>query len=169
VVLGCADYNARVRQPGGFPLPNAAREGRYVTATGKARFTVHPLPRHQLEPGQLLMTTIRSHDQFNTTVYGLDDRYRGVRGGRRVVLLNEADIAALGLAPGQVVDLHSHHAGETRTARRFAVVPYPIPRGCAATYFPEANVLVPLGSHAEKSRTPTSKSVVMTITPARPE
>jgi anaerobic selenocysteine-containing dehydrogenase len=155
-----------VAAPGGFALPNAARERRFVTPGGKARFTVHPLPRHELAPGQLLMMTIRSHDQYNTTVYGLDDRYRGIRGGRRVVLLADEEIRARGLTPGQIVDLHSHFAGERRTAERFVVVAYPIPRGCAATYFPEANVLVPLGHLAAKSRTPASKSVVITIEPS---
>jgi molybdopterin-dependent oxidoreductase alpha subunit len=164
VIPGFSDFNARIRRPGGFALPNPAREGRFATATGKARFTVHPLVRQTLEPGQMVMMTIRSHDQFNTTIYGLDDRYRGVHGGRRVVFLNQVDIEALGLAAGQIVDLHSHHQGETRTAARFKIVPYPIPRRCAATYFPEANVLVPLGAYAEKSRTPASKSVVISVT-----
>jgi molybdopterin-dependent oxidoreductase alpha subunit len=163
VIPGFEDFNARVRRSGGFALPNAARERRFATPTGKARFTVHARPRHRLAPGQLLMMTIRSHDQFNTTVYGLDDRYRGVSGGRRVVFLNEEDMRALGLEAGQIVDLHSHHEGETRTARRFQVVPFAIPRRCAATYFPEANPLVPLRSFADKSRTPASKSVVITV------
>jgi molybdopterin-dependent oxidoreductase alpha subunit len=167
VIPGFQDFNARVRRPGGFALPNAARERRFQTATGKARFTVHPLPRHELEPGQLLMMTIRSHDQFNTTIYGLDDRYRGVSGGRRVVFLNEEDLRELGLRAGLIVDLHSHHQGQTRTAERFKVVPFAIPRRCAATYFPEANVLVPLESLAEKSRTPASKSVVISVTVSR--
>ncbi len=166
VVEGFDDFERRVAAPGGFALPNAARERRFVTPGGKARFTVHPLPRHELAPGQLLMMTIRSHDQYNTTVYGLDDRYRGIRGGRRVVLLADEEIRARGLTPGQIVDLHSHFAGERRTAERFVVVAYPIPRGCAATYFPEANVLVPLGHLAAKSRTPASKSVVITIEPS---
>jgi anaerobic selenocysteine-containing dehydrogenase len=164
VIPGFQDFNVRVRRQGGFTLPNAARERRFLTTTGKARFTVHPLPRHRLAPGQLLMMTIRSHDQFNTTIYGLDDRYRGVSGGRRVVFLHEDDVRARGLVAGQIVDLHSHHQGQTRTAARFKVVPFPIPRGCAATYFPEANVLVPLDALAEKSRTPASKSVVITVT-----
>jgi molybdopterin-dependent oxidoreductase alpha subunit len=166
VIPGFEDFNARVRGRNGFPLPNAARQRRFLTATGRARFTVHAIPRLALAPGQLLMTTIRSHDQYNTTIYGLEDRYRGVHGGRRVVFLNAEDIAALGLRPGQVVDLHSHFQGERRTAPRFVVVPYAIPRRCAATYFPEANPLVPLGAVAEKSNTPASKSVVITVTAA---
>jgi molybdopterin-dependent oxidoreductase alpha subunit len=163
VVPGCEDYVARVRQPGGFVLRNAARERSWDTATGKARFTVHDLPRHELGPGKLLMMTIRSHDQYNTTVYGLDDRYRGVRGGRRVVFVNADDAHERGLAAGDVVDITSHFEDGTRVATRFGVVVYDIPRGCCATYFPEANVLVPLGQYARKSHTPASKSVVVTL------
>ena len=166
VVPGFDDYNRRVRTPGGFYLPNLARERRFTTATGKANFTVHELPDRDLAPGQFLMMTIRSHDQFNTTIYGLDDRYRGVHNERRIVFLNAQDIEAHGLAAGQVVDLTSHFEGEQRTARRFIVVPYSIPRRCAATYFPETNVLVPIGSVADKSNTPASKSVVITIHPS---
>ncbi|HEX8707600.1 MAG TPA: FdhF/YdeP family oxidoreductase [Pyrinomonadaceae bacterium] len=166
VIPGFEDYNRRVRVPGGFYLPNLAREGRFQTKTGRAVFTVHELPRHSLEPGQYLMMTIRSHDQFNTTIYGLDDRYRGIRGGRRVVFLNAEDIREAGLVAGQAVDLTSHFEGQERIARRFTVVAYSIPRRSAATYFPEANVLVPLGSVAEKSNTPASKSVIISIRPS---
>jgi len=163
VVPGFENYNARVREPGGFYLPNAARERVFRTPSGKAVFTVHQLPDHQLEPGQFLMMTIRSHDQFNTSVYTENDRYRGISNGRRVVFLNQEDIETAGLQPQQLVDLVSHFNGEERVAPKFTVVPYDIPRGCAATYFPEANVLVPLGSVAEKSNTPASKSVVISI------
>lgn len=166
VIPGFADFNIKVRQPGGFYLPNAAREGVFKTKSGRAEFTVHALPARELLPGQFLMMTIRSHDQYNTTIYGLDDRYRGIHGGRRVVLLNEEDIKEAGLSAGQIVDLISHFEGEERTAHRFLVVPYNIPRRSAATYFPEANVLVPIGSVAEKSNTPASKSVVISIKPA---
>ncbi|MDT5120572.1 MAG: hypothetical protein QOC96_54 [Acidobacteriota bacterium] len=166
VIPGFEDYNRRVREPGGFYLPNGARERRFQTATGRAQFTVHSLPRHSLKDGQFLMMTIRSHDQFNTTIYGLDDRYRGIRNGRRVVFLNPEDIEAAGLKQGQVVDITSHFEDEERTARSFVVVPYSIPRRCAATYFPEANVLVPIGSVAEKSNTPASKSVVISLRPS---
>jgi molybdopterin-dependent oxidoreductase alpha subunit len=166
VIPGFADFNQRVREPGGFYLPNGPREGRFLTPDAKARFTVHELPRIELGPGQLLMMTIRSHDQYNTTVYGLDDRYRGIHNGRRVVLMHPEDIRALGLTEGQPVDLTSHFQGETRVARRFVVVPYRIPRRCAATYFPETNVLVPLDNFAEKSRTPASKSVVISVAPS---
>jgi molybdopterin-dependent oxidoreductase alpha subunit len=165
-IPGFEDYNRRVRAPGGFYLPNAAREGVFLTSTGRANFTVHELPRHHLAPGQFLMMTVRSHDQFNTTIYGLDDRYRGVYNERRVVFLNPADVAEQNLSAGQVVDLVSHFEGETRVARRFLVVPYPVPRRCAATYFPEANALVPVGSVADKSNTPASKSVVISVHPS---
>jgi molybdopterin-dependent oxidoreductase alpha subunit len=165
-IPGFEDYNRRVRVPGGFYLPNLARERQFKTASGRAQFTVHELPRHHLKPGQFLMMTMRSHDQFNTTIYGLDDRYRGVYKGRRVVFLNSQDIEEAGLLEGQLVDLISHFEDEERTAARFVVVPYSIPRRCAATYFPEANVLVPIKSVAEKSNTPASKSVIISLRPS---
>ncbi len=155
-----------MRKPGGFYLPNAPREGRFPTALGKARFTIHGIPRIELGKGELLMMTVRSHDQYNTTIYGLEDRYRGLAGERRVVLMNREDIAALGLRERQIVDLTSHFQGETRRARRFLVVGYDIPRGCACTYFPEANALVPARQVARISNTPASKSVVITVAPA---
>ncbi len=163
VVPGCQGFVEKVRQPGGFALRNAARERVFETRSGKARFTVHDLPVHALGPDQLLMMTIRSHDQYNTTVYGLDDRYRGVRGGRRVVLMNERDARERGLAEGDWVDVTSHFGDERRVARRFRVAYYAIPLGCCATYFPEANVLVPLRAVARKSNTPASKSVVVSL------
>ncbi|CAN5498646.1 FdhF/YdeP family oxidoreductase [soil metagenome] len=167
VIPGFEDYNRKVRFPAGFYLPNGPREGRFPTDSGKAKFTAHPIPRHELAPGQLVMMTIRSHDQFNTTVYGLDDRYRGVKGERRVVFLNPEDMAAQGIAQGDTLDLVSHFEGEERLARCFVAVPYAIPRRCAATYFPEANVLVPIGSVAEGSNTPVSKSVIITLHPSQ--
>jgi molybdopterin-dependent oxidoreductase alpha subunit len=169
VLIGFDDYNERVRQPGGFYLPNDARDRVFKTRTGKAQFTVHELPKHDLGPDQFLMMTIRSHDQFNTSVYTENDRYRGISDGRRVVFLNEEDIATAGLRARQVVDLVSHFEGEERIAQRFVVVPYDIPRRCAATYFPEANVLVPVRYVAIKSNTPVSKSVVISIRPATEE
>ena len=165
VIPGFEDFNRRVRQPGGFVLPNAAAARKFATATGKARFTVQPIPRIALAPGQVLMMTVRSHDQYNTTVYGLDDRYRGVYRARRVVFMNPLDIAELGLVERQVVDLIGEFRGERRVAPRFIVVPYSIPRRCAATYFPEANVLVPVDDFADGSRTPASKSVVIRVVP----
>jgi molybdopterin-dependent oxidoreductase alpha subunit len=166
VIVGFENYNERVRHPGGFYLPNLAREREWKTVSGRAQFTVHELPRHTLAPGQFLMMTIRSHDQFNTTIYGLDDRYRGIRNERRVVLLNPEDIREAGLTEGAIVDLTSHFEGEERIARRFIVVPYSIPRRSAATYFPETNVLVPIRSVADKSNTPASKSVVISLRPS---
>ena len=163
VIPGFELYNQRVRQPGGFYLPNKPREGQFPTAVGKARLTVSPLPDLKLAPGQLAMMTIRTHDQFNTTVYGLEDRYRGIHNERRVILMNRDDLQERGLKPGEVVDLISHFEGETRRANRFITVAYDIPRGCTATYFPETNVLVPLNSTADGSHTPTSKYVVITV------
>jgi anaerobic selenocysteine-containing dehydrogenase len=163
VVPGCEGYVDRIRRPGGFLLPNAARERRFETKSGRARFTVQALPKHDLAPGRLLMMTIRSHDQYNTTVYGLDDRYRGVKGGRRVVLMNEHDARERGLTDGDAVDLTSHFTDGDRSAPHFVVVLYDIPRGCCATYFPEANVLVPLGAVARISNTPASKSIVVSV------
>jgi molybdopterin-dependent oxidoreductase alpha subunit len=163
VIPGTEGYNERVRRPGGFYLPNGPRDGSFATPTGKARFTVHALPRHELRKGELLMMTVRSHDQYNTTIYGLEDRYRGVKGDRRVVLVNRDDLRELGLVDGQSVDITSHFQGETRTARRFVALAYDIPRGCACTYFPEANALVPARHVAQGSNTPASKSVVITL------
>jgi anaerobic selenocysteine-containing dehydrogenase len=116
---------------------------------------------------QLLMMTIRSHDQYNTTIYGLDDRYRGIKAGRRVIFMNQHDMEERSLQKENVVDIISHHEGQTRTARQFVVIPYPIPRTCVATYFPEANVLIPIDSVADKSNTPTSKSIVVTVHPTK--
>ncbi|MEV0405038.1 FdhF/YdeP family oxidoreductase [Actinoallomurus sp. NPDC050550] len=168
VVPGFADYNARVRRPGGFTLPHAPRdERRFPTASGKARITVNPLEVLRVPEGRLLLQTIRSHDQYNTTVYGLDDRYRGVRAGRRVVFVNPADLEALGIADGALVDLVGEWAdGVERRAPAFRVIGYPTARGCAAAYFPETNVLVPLDSTADVSNTPTSKSVIVRLEPA---
>jgi len=159
VIPGFERFNERIRT-GVFYLPNAPRdERRFQTASGRAQFTVHPIPRHTLAPGQFVMMTMRSHDQFNTTIYGLDDRYRGIFNGRRVVFLNAEDMAEAGLQQGQLVDLTSHFGGVERRAPHFLVAPYPIPRRCAATYFPEANVLVPIDSVADRSNTPASRSV----------
>ncbi len=165
VVPGFEDFNRRVRNDEGFHLPNAASALEFRTDSGKAQFSVHPIPRHDLAPGQFLMMTMRSHDQYNTTIYGLDDRYRGVENGRRVVFLNAEDVAEAGLEEGQRVNLISEFAGQERVAHGFLIVPYGIPRRCAATYYPETNVLVPVDSVADKSNTPTSKSVVIRLVP----
>jgi molybdopterin-dependent oxidoreductase alpha subunit len=166
VVPGFEKYNERVRQPGGFYLPNPIRKREFKTKDGKAHFTVHPLPETKLAADEFLMMTMRSHDQFNTTIYGLDDRYRGIHNGRRIVFLNAEDMRAASLNEGQLVSLISRYDGVERVARGFRVVPYSIPRRCAATYFPEANVLVPVDHFADKSHTPASKSVVITIRPS---
>ncbi len=166
VVPGFTQYNARVRQPGGFYLPNPPREGKFKTPSGRARFMVHEIPRHEMKDGQLLLTTVRSHDQFNTTIYSENDRYRGVANGRRVVFMNQMDMDKRGIAKNQWVDLISHFESETRRAQRFKAIPYEIPEGCAAAYYPETNVLVPIRSVAEGSNQPVSKSLVITVEPA---
>ncbi|MGV9555952.1 FdhF/YdeP family oxidoreductase [Streptomyces sp. NPDC003522] len=165
VVPGFEDFNARVARPGGFVLPHAPRdERRFPTATGKANFTAAPVEFPELPAGRLLLQTLRSHDQYNTTVYGLDDRYRGIVNGRRVVLVNPEDIGTLGLADGSYVDLVSEwRDGVERRAPGFRVVSYPTARGCAAAYYPETNVLVPLDATADTSNTPASKSVVVRL------
>ncbi|HSI12701.1 MAG TPA: FdhF/YdeP family oxidoreductase, partial [Chthoniobacter sp.] len=166
VIPGFENFNARIRRDV-FYLPNEARDKRkFNNGEGKAKFIVSEIERHDLAPGSFLMMTIRSHDQFNTTIYGLNDRYRGVYHGRRVVFMNPADVEEAGLQQGQFVDLTSHYQGEERTARHFMVAPFNIPRGCTATYFPEANVLVPINSTADRSNTPTSKSIIITIAPS---
>ena len=164
-IPGFADFNERVRRPGGFALPNPPRDTTtFPTATGKARLSVNVFEPLTLPPGRLLLQTVRSHDQFNTTIYGLDDRYRGVSGGRRVVFVNPADVIDLGLDDGALVDIVGEWTdGVERRASGFRVVSYPTARGCCAAYFPEANVVVPLDSIAEGSRTPTSKSIVVRL------
>ena len=166
VIPGFQNFNVRIRKDI-FYLPNPARDKReFNTPTGKAQFIVSDLQPLRLGPGQYLMMTVRSHDQFNTTIYGLDDRYRGVYNGRRVVFMNEEDIKDAGLQQGQLVDLTSHFNGEERVATHFMVAPIQIARGCTATYFPEANVLVPINSTADRSNTPTSKSLIVSIKPS---
>jgi len=163
VVPGFADYNRRVRRPGGFTLPRAPRRRRFETPSGRAGFSVHPVPPDPLSPGQFLMMTIRSHDQYNTTIYGEDDRIRGIESGRRVVLVRPGDLEDAGLREGDLVHLTSHYAGETRSLAGFRIVAHDLPSRCIATYFPEANPLVPLGHRADDSRTPAYKSVVVTL------
>lgn len=167
VIPGFANYNERARRPGGFLLPHAPRDSRrFPTATGKANFTVNRMTPLTVPEGRLLLQTLRSHDQYNTTVYGLDDRYRGVRGGRRVVLVNPEDAQRLGLADGSYTDIVSEWPdGVERRAAHYLVVYYPTAPGCAAAYYPETNVLVPLDSTAEGSNTPTSKSIVVRFEP----
>lgn len=168
VIPGFENFNARLAKEKFFYLPNAARQRVFKTDSGKAKFTVCPIPVHDLAPNEFLLTTVRSHDQFNSVIYGLDDRYRGIFGGRRVVFLNPRDMEAHGLRAGQIVDIYSHFEGEVRMAPRFAVVPYEIARRSAAAYYPETNVLVPLRSVAAKSNQPVSKCIRITLSPVEP-
>ena len=163
VIPGFDSYNQRVRRPGGFYLPNDPREGRFTTTNEKANFSVADVLVQDLAADELMMMTIRTHDQFNTTIYGLDDRYRGIHNERRVILMNKADIARLGFAAGDIVDLFNYHGGVERVARKFIIVAYSIPEQCSATYFPETNVLVPIGTTADHSNTPTSKMVILKL------
>lgn len=163
------DFNARVHVPGGFYLGNAAAQRRWTNDRRKARFMTHALREDAAPPelpGErvLTLTTVRSHDQYNTTLYGLNDRYRGVYNQRRVLFANAADLSEIGFAPGDRVDIQSIAAdGQRRTAPGFLLVAYDIPRGCVAAYYPETNPLVPLDSYAERARTPTSKSIPVVL------
>jgi anaerobic selenocysteine-containing dehydrogenase len=166
VVPGFENYNHRVREGGGFYLPNAPRDKQeFPTKDKKAHFFVHPIPHADLKPGELMMMSVRSHDQFNTTIYGETDRYRGIQNGRRVIFMNPLDLRELGLVDGQWVDLISHFEGEQRMAKQFKIVEYEIPPRCCATYYPESNPLVPLRHVAEGSNQPASKSIVITLSP----
>ena len=163
-IPGFENFNQKVRVSGGFYLPNNARENDFSkTYTGKANFTINQVSDIVLEKNQYMMMTIRTHDQYNTTIYGLDDRYRGILNERRVVLMNPDDMAEAGLQKNDLVNLVSHFEGQERLAEQFLVIPYAIPRQCTATYFPETNVLVPLHSTARISNTPTSKAVIISI------
>lgn len=168
-IPGFNQYNDRVRQPGGFYLPNGARDNTYHTPNGKANFTVSQFDPVKVNKDELLMMTIRSHDQFNTTIYGLDDRYRGIYNERRVILMNASDIKNFGYKEKDIVDLHNYSDDKERVAQKFIILSYNIPSGCCATYFPETNVLVPIKSTADKSNTPTSKSVVIKLKPHKKE
>ena len=166
IIPGFDLFNTRIKR-NIFYLPNAPRDHRiFKTKTGKANFTVNHIDGLDLAPGHFVLMTMRTHDQFNTTIYGLDDRYRGIYNGRRVIFMNQLDMKEAGLQQGQLVDITSHFQGQERHAYRFQVAPYSIPRQCVAAYFPEANVLVPVGSVAEISNTPTSKSVIVTVSPS---
>lgn len=170
VVEGFTDFNRRLAQPGGFHLRNSAREREWRTADGRARFLAPAWPYGSVpapDAGVLQLMTVRSHDQYNTTVYGQNDRYRGIHAARRVCLISADDLARLGLAAGQRVDLLGvADDGVERVARDFVLVEYAIPAGCIASYFPETNVLVPLAHHAERARTPASKSIPVRLRPA---
>ena len=164
VIPGFENYNERVRVGKGFYLPNNARENDFKpTNTGKANFSINSPSEIKLEENQFILMTIRTHDQFNTTIYGLNDRYRGVLNERRVIFMNPKDMEKLHLEKLDLVDLTSHFNGEVREAKGFLAIPYSIPEQCTATYFPEANVLVPIKSTADISNTPNSKSTIITI------
>jgi formate dehydrogenase major subunit len=168
VVGGCKDYNQRIRQEGGFVLAHGPRDSRtFPTPTGKAVLTVNDLELVERPEGTLILQSMRSHDQFNTTIYSHNDRYRGIKKGRHVVFVNPDDIVELGLSDGQYVDVRGvYDDGEERVVRKFRVVSYPTARGCAAAYYPEANVLVPLNHTAEGSNTPVSKAVIVRLEPS---
>ncbi|MBA2572396.1 MAG: FdhF/YdeP family oxidoreductase [Gemmatimonadetes bacterium] len=164
VLPAFAGYNDKIRGPNGFVLRNSAAQREWTTDSGRAEFVPVPTPNIQLPADQLRLFTIRSHDQYNTTIYGLDDRYRGIKGERRVIFMNPDDLAARSLADGSMVDICGPGG---RSAPAFRAVAYDVPRGCAAAYFPETNVLVPFDSVARGSNTPTSKMVPVTVTAAR--
>jgi molybdopterin-dependent oxidoreductase alpha subunit len=166
VVPGFTDFNRRVLEPGGMCLPNPARERQFNLPGGQARFTVQALNDKHLATGQFLLATVRSHDQFNTAVFSLNDRYRGIRGDRQVILMNPQDMQQLGIAPEQSVDVASAESDRSRLGRLFHAIPYDIPRGCAAAFFPEANFVVPIGHADPESCTPASKAVRVIIRPA---
>ncbi|MBR96566.1 MAG: hypothetical protein CMA81_07110, partial [Euryarchaeota archaeon] len=161
---GFEDYNQRVSQPNGFYLPNPPRDSRkFNTPDGKAQFTTHELPDLSVPDGQFVLMTLRSHDQYNTTIYGLDDRYRGIKGNRRVIMMNSHDMLDRGWKTRQIVNITSHFKGQNRHSENWIIIPYDIPRGNLAAYFPEANELVPIGSTADLSNTPTSKWIVCSL------
>jgi molybdopterin-dependent oxidoreductase alpha subunit len=162
-IAGFDNYNLKVKNPDGFYLPNGPREGRFTTPSGKAHFTISTLEVDQVAAGHFIMMTIRSHDQYNTTIYGLDDRYRGIQHERRVVLMHPEDMRHEGLSKMDEVDIVSHYQGEERMAERFLILPFEIARGCVATYFPETNCLVPLEHTAKRSNTPVSKWIEVSL------
>lgn len=163
VVNGFDDYNKRVRIKGGFYLPNGTRIREWDTLNQKANFSVSELVVQTLAADELMMMSVRSHDQFNTTIYGMDDRYRGVYNERRVIFMNPADILKSGFEIGEVIDIYNNIDGRERVAKGFIIVSYDIPERCAATYYPECNVLVPISAVADKSNQPSSKSVAIKL------
>jgi len=161
---GFEQYNERVRQTNGFYLPNPPRDSRsFNTNDGKAHFTTHELPDVEIPNGHFVMMTLRSHDQYNTTIYGLDDRYRGIKGNRRIIMMNPHDMLNRGWKTRQLIDITSHFKGKERFSKNWIVIPYDIPQGNLASYFPEANELVPIDSTADLSNTPTSKWIVCSL------
>jgi anaerobic selenocysteine-containing dehydrogenase len=166
IIPGFQDFNTRLRKKGGFVLPNSLRENTFPTPAGKALFTINQVPDLSLPFSSFRMMTIRSHDQFNTSVYGLLDRYRGIKNDRKIVMMNKKDMESLGLKSRQKVNLENPVSPETLCLSGFSVVPYPIPMGCIATYFPEANALISIKHTAKTSQTPIYKSTVIKVSPA---
>jgi len=164
VVQGFESYNERTKDGAEFYLPNNARIGDFSKLPGgKAQFTVCDLPEHNLSSDEFLLMTIRSHDQFNTTIYGLDDRYRGIYGERRIVMMNPEDMKRLNLKSKELIGLRSTYNEQVREVHNFHVVPYDIPEGNLASYFPETNPLIPIHEFARESQTPISKSVRVSV------
>jgi len=163
VIPGFENYNKRVRKDGGFYLPNGPRDREFSTPVGKARFTANARIDQRLEEGMLMLQTFRTHDQYNTTVYGMEDRYRGVYYDRWVILMNHNDMQQRGIKPLSKVNVTSHYEEEVREMKAVTAIPYSMPSGACAAYFPEANVLVPLTKTAKISNTPTSKSIPVRV------
>ncbi|UII77938.1 FdhF/YdeP family oxidoreductase [Flagellimonas sp. HMM57] len=163
VLVGYQNYSIK-SEGSGFYLPNNVREADFSRLpSGKAQFSVCKLPQHDLKTGEFILMTVRSHDQFNTTIYGMNDRYRGIYGERRVIFMNPKDMASLQLKAEQVVDLTSNYSNKKRRAEQFKIIPYDIPSGNLCAYFPETNVLIPNDLYADKSYTPVSKSLIVKI------
>ena len=170
-IPGFEDYNIKVRQKGGFYLPNAAREGNFITRQfgDRAPFTLTAVPDNFLKHDEYMMATVRTHDQFNTTIYGLDDRYRGIKNERRVIFMNQKDIEKAGFMPGDKVDLFNYDDGIERIAPLFVIVSYQIPEKNTVTYFPETNVLVSINNVVRESNMPASKYVKIKIKKHTPD
>ncbi|MFK7909871.1 MAG: FdhF/YdeP family oxidoreductase, partial [Akkermansiaceae bacterium] len=166
IVPGFQPYNQKVRHPGGFYLPNTAKERVWATSSNKAEFSSANMDQFEVQEGHLILQTLRSHDQYNTTIYGLNDRYRGIGMGRRIIFLNPDDMASRNISPVSLVDITSYWDDGERHVKEFYAIPYDIPAGTAAAYFPEANPLVPVNSTALESNTPTSKSVEISVHPS---
>ena len=162
-VDGFESFNEKLKKDGIFDLPNGPRNQQFTNDIGKARFTINELPNYQIDPDELLMMTIRSHDQFNTTIYGLDDRYRGIYGTRKIVLMNEIDIKKHDLDTARLVTLYNFYGDKRREVSGLKIVTYDIPMGCIATYLPECNVLIPLELKARKSNTPSVSYTHLTL------
>ncbi|WIK64490.1 FdhF/YdeP family oxidoreductase [Gleimia hominis] len=160
------NYEERMKEPAGLILYNGPRVREFTTPNGKANLSVNTMRTTQAREGYFLMQTLRSHDQYNTTIYGMSDRYRGIHSGRRVVLMNPADMQQCGYEQGDLVDIYADYEDGTRRAPNFRIVEYDTPRGCLATYMPETNVLISMDSFGESSETPIMKSIEVRLEPA---